>query len=329
MSEQALCSICGQPTSGYGAFCAQCGKNRQAVEKRESHMSSNAKIAAIGGGLLAILSCVASWIQVAPQIHQWMASSSSASAATVNVTNNVSVQTASAQAAPAQAQIAPVQTVAAAVTIPYSAPPQVAPPVPVVATAPTSAVAATIRISPAIIHIGDPATISVIASGGIGQYSYSWSGDEGLIGDGSIEPMHYKTAGLKEITVTVRSGGLMTTTRRSLIVLGASTPAQLTLNVHSPLWAESTVIASTSWEPSLSAAKAAAFRTLWRDVMALPLEHGGTIGELVRRTPGLWTRLSRQISLDAVAVPTRTSPTGEIAIEERLPLNNIARLAGE
>ena len=55
--------------------------------------------------------------------------------------------------------------------------------------------------------VGTPVTWSVEVVGGTGQYSYSWSGTNGLAGTGASAIQSYGTAGQKNATVLINSGG--------------------------------------------------------------------------------------------------------------------------
>jgi hypothetical protein len=55
--------------------------------------------------------------------------------------------------------------------------------------------------------IGTPVTWSVEVTGGTGQYTYSWSGSEGLAGTGASAVQSYSTAGQKNATVLINSNG--------------------------------------------------------------------------------------------------------------------------
>ncbi len=55
--------------------------------------------------------------------------------------------------------------------------------------------------------IGTPVTWSVEVTGGTGQYTYSWSGSDGLAGTGASAVQSYSTTGLKDATVLINSNG--------------------------------------------------------------------------------------------------------------------------
>ena len=55
--------------------------------------------------------------------------------------------------------------------------------------------------------VGTPVTWSVEVVGGTGQYSYSWSGTNGLAGTGASAIQSYSTVGQKNATVLINSGG--------------------------------------------------------------------------------------------------------------------------
>jgi hypothetical protein len=55
--------------------------------------------------------------------------------------------------------------------------------------------------------IGTPVTWSVEVTGGTGQYTYNWSGTDGLGGTGSSAVQSYGTTGAKNATVLINSGG--------------------------------------------------------------------------------------------------------------------------
>jgi hypothetical protein len=60
--------------------------------------------------------------------------------------------------------------------------------------------------TPSTVNVGDSITWSASASGGIGGYSYSWTGTDGLIGNTKSVSKSYSSSGLKTATVTVTSG---------------------------------------------------------------------------------------------------------------------------
>jgi len=55
--------------------------------------------------------------------------------------------------------------------------------------------------------IGTPITWAVEVTGGAGQYTYSWSGSDGLTGSGASATQTYDSTGLKDATVLISSGG--------------------------------------------------------------------------------------------------------------------------
>ncbi|MDB5259572.1 MAG: Immunoglobulin-like repeat containing protein domain [Candidatus Taylorbacteria bacterium] len=57
-------------------------------------------------------------------------------------------------------------------------------------------------------RIGVPVTWGVEATGGNGNFSYSWSGSEGLSGSQRSAVTSYSTPGTKNATVTITSGGI-------------------------------------------------------------------------------------------------------------------------
>ncbi len=57
------------------------------------------------------------------------------------------------------------------------------------------------------VNVGTPVTWSAEATGGNGQYVYSWTGSDGLSGSRSSVATSYETTGTKTASVTVTSGG--------------------------------------------------------------------------------------------------------------------------
>lgn len=70
----------------------------------------------------------------------------------------------------------------------------------------TQGLTANCSVTPGSAAIGATATWSVQASGGTGQFTYSWTGTDGLTGNTSSVQRSYSSTGTKEATVTVTSG---------------------------------------------------------------------------------------------------------------------------
>ncbi|MEY2664480.1 MAG: hypothetical protein RIT04_288 [Candidatus Parcubacteria bacterium] len=70
----------------------------------------------------------------------------------------------------------------------------------------TSPLNATCYASPTSVYVGGTSVWSVSAYGGNGAYYYSWSGTDGLSGNGRSIYMTYNNTGTKNATVTVTSG---------------------------------------------------------------------------------------------------------------------------
>ena len=71
----------------------------------------------------------------------------------------------------------------------------------------TSSLVASCFASPASTYVGSTVQWISSVSGGVGSYSISWSGDEGLSGYGSTIAKVYSYAGIKNATMIVTSGG--------------------------------------------------------------------------------------------------------------------------
>ena len=61
------------------------------------------------------------------------------------------------------------------------------------------------------VNVGTPVTWSVESTGGNGQYSYSWTGSDGLTGSQTSIATSYTSTGSKTASVTVTSGGATAT----------------------------------------------------------------------------------------------------------------------
>jgi len=68
------------------------------------------------------------------------------------------------------------------------------------------ALAASCSPSPSAGYVGDSLTWSVTPSGGVGSYTYVWSGTDGLVGTGATVSKTYGSAGTKSASVIVTSG---------------------------------------------------------------------------------------------------------------------------
>ncbi|MDE2188619.1 MAG: hypothetical protein KGJ35_02740 [Patescibacteria group bacterium] len=76
---------------------------------------------------------------------------------------------------------------------------------PVLTPSPTGDLVAACYADRTAASIGTPVTWSVETTGGSGQYTYNWSGTEGLAGSGSSVVKSYYTAGNKNATVLITS----------------------------------------------------------------------------------------------------------------------------
>jgi acyl-CoA thioesterase I len=81
------------------------------------------------------------------------------------------------------------------------------------------------------------ATWKAVAGGGTGEYSFSWSGSDGLTGDESTVKQVYTSSGTKQGTVTVRSGSDTLTLPCSIAV----TPQMVNATTSAPLTGGCTV----------------------------------------------------------------------------------------
>ncbi|TAK58794.1 hypothetical protein EPO14_03135 [Patescibacteria group bacterium] len=68
------------------------------------------------------------------------------------------------------------------------------------------ALSASCSPSPSTGYVGDSLTWSVTPSGGVGSYTYVWSGTDGLLGTGATVSKTYGSAGTKSASVIVTSG---------------------------------------------------------------------------------------------------------------------------
>ncbi len=77
----------------------------------------------------------------------------------------------------------------------------------IVNTPPPDTLNGSCSVSPSAINVGGYLNWSATASGGIGSYTYSWTGTDGLIGNSASVSQAYQTAGTKTGIVTITSGG--------------------------------------------------------------------------------------------------------------------------
>ncbi len=59
--------------------------------------------------------------------------------------------------------------------------------------------------------VGASVVWSSVVYGGNGNYTYYWAGDEGLYGNTSVISKSYSSIGLKSATLTINSGGIVST----------------------------------------------------------------------------------------------------------------------
>ncbi|MGB8815746.1 MAG: FG-GAP-like repeat-containing protein [Minisyncoccia bacterium] len=85
-------------------------------------------------------------------------------------------------------------------------------------------------VTPATANVGEPITWSVSASGGLGSYTYSWSGTDGLIGNSPNVSKTYSSSGQKTATVTVTSGSQTISASCSTTVVALPTEVVVTNN---------------------------------------------------------------------------------------------------
>ncbi len=78
--------------------------------------------------------------------------------------------------------------------------------------------------SPSSASVNSPITFTAVASGGLGGFSYHWSGDDGLTGDATSTAHSFSTAGEKQANVTVTSGADSASTSCTATVTEISTP---------------------------------------------------------------------------------------------------------
>ena len=103
------------------------------------------------------------------------------------------------------------------------------------------AVTASCSPTPSTGYVGDSLTWTVTPSGGVGSYTYVWSGTDGLLGTGVTVSKTYATAGTKSASVIVTSGaGSVTATcaagtiQNTPTVLITVTPNVIIKGVTSP-----------------------------------------------------------------------------------------------
>jgi hypothetical protein len=73
-------------------------------------------------------------------------------------------------------------------------------------TPPTPTLTASCSVTPSSVNTGSNVVWGIVASGGTGSYSYSWTGTDGLSGNTNYLSKTYSSAGTKTGTVTVTSG---------------------------------------------------------------------------------------------------------------------------
>jgi hypothetical protein len=71
---------------------------------------------------------------------------------------------------------------------------------------PTPAPAGTCYPNKNTVNVGEAVTWTAVASGGNGSFTYSWAGDEGKSGTGSVLTTSYSTPGTKNIIASITSG---------------------------------------------------------------------------------------------------------------------------
>ena len=104
--------------------------------------------------------------------------------------------------------------------------------------------------------IGTPVTWSVEVTGGTGQYTYSWSGSDGLAGTGASAVQSYSTAGQKNATVLINSNGqtISQACGDSVTVRAYVSPATTNYQGPAPATSAPASSATTANPNSLSAA---------------------------------------------------------------------------
>ena len=85
-------------------------------------------------------------------------------------------------------------------------------------------------VTPATADVGESITWSVSASGGLGSYTYSWSGTDGLIGNSLNVSKTYSSPGSKTATVTVTSGSQTMSASCSATVIALQTEVVVSNN---------------------------------------------------------------------------------------------------
>ena len=77
-------------------------------------------------------------------------------------------------------------------------------------------------VTPTSANVGDIITWSATGAGGLKPYSYTWNGSDGLYGTGSTIAFKYATAGIKYMTVGIRSDDGQITFRNCSIQIGSN-----------------------------------------------------------------------------------------------------------
>ncbi|MEX0931411.1 MAG: hypothetical protein WDZ88_01530 [Candidatus Paceibacterota bacterium] len=91
-------------------------------------------------------------------------------------------------------------------------------------TVETPPVNAICEADPAKALKGEPVTWTAYATGGTGNFTYSWSGSDGLSGTSSSIMKSYSTSGIKTSTVTVKSGD-KTVENECSVIISEPTPS--------------------------------------------------------------------------------------------------------
>ncbi|MGB8815769.1 MAG: hypothetical protein WCC74_00820 [Minisyncoccia bacterium] len=102
----------------------------------------------------------------------------------------------------------------------------------VTTTPPPSTLTASCSANPSNIQTGNSVNWSSVASGGTGNYTYSWSGSDSLSGTASTASLAYSSIGTKTATITVTSGTQSATANCSATVTtsGGNNPVVCTSN---------------------------------------------------------------------------------------------------
>ncbi len=80
-------------------------------------------------------------------------------------------------------------------------------------------------------NVGDTITFTASPTGGNGNYTYSWSGDEGIYGSNQSVSRSYSYSGIKNATVTIYSNG-QSITRNCSTQINQNTYTNNTLNLY-------------------------------------------------------------------------------------------------